>query len=378
MTTEEQGQEQNQEPTPEFTFKPVPAADDFTNNEDVVVIKEEVKEEDNKGPEQQEEKKDPENNVEKQEDKKEPEQPEEQEEQEEAVDLDEEVAWNFIKEKKGLQFENIDDFIKSGEPKKADPEFEKYQEYKTKTGRGFGDFLETQKDWSKETPETIIKATLKLENPDLSNEDIDFLFDKDFAFDEEVDDDYDIRSKKISLKVEAKKALAILEKQKEDYLVPRGSEDDNVPDVYKEAKDLVDQLYDEQLENEEKSKVLRNDFVAKTEAVLNDKFEGFKFSIDGQDFKLKPEDIKQTKSAQLDIANFQKSFFDKENRMVDSEGYHKALYGAMNIDKVAQHFFNLGKTSYAEQLEKESKNIDVKGEKHVPNPVLENFIFKKV
>jgi hypothetical protein len=374
MATEEQTQEQNQDQNivPEFTFKPVESTADAII-EDVVQIKEETKEP---------EKKESEDNSEKKEEEKVSEQKQEQEEekieQEEAVDLDENLAWNFIKEKKGLKFENIDDFLKSGEAKKGDPEFEKYQEYKTKTRRGFGDFLETQKDWSKETPEIIIKAALKLENPDLSSNEIDFLFDKDYSFDEEIDDDFDINSKKINLKINAKKALTALEKQKEDYLVPRGSEDENVPEVYKEAKEVVDKLYAEQLENEEISKGLRSDFLAKTEAVLNDKFEGFKFTIDGQEFRVKPEDIKQTKNAQSDIANFQKNFFDKENRMTDSEGYHKHLYSAMNPDKIAQHFFNLGKTAHAEQLEKESKNIDVKGEKFIPNPALESFTFKKV
>jgi len=288
------------------------------------------------------------------------------------------VAFNYLKEKKGLKFDTIDDFLKHGETKKVDPEFEKYQEYKAKTGRGFGDFLQTQKDWGKEEPEAIIKAVLKLENPDLSNDDIDFLFDKDYAFDESIDDDYDIRSKKINLKVDSKKALAILEKQKEDYMVARGSGDDDVPEVYREAKDLVDRLYDEQLENEESAKILRNDFVSKMQTTLNDKFDGFEFTIDGQEFKVKPDDIKQTREELMDIANFQKTFFDKANKLNDPKGYGKALYGAMNIDKIAQHFFNLGKTTYAENLEKESKNIDVKGEKHVPEPALSSFTFKKV
>jgi hypothetical protein len=368
MGAEEQGQDQPQD----FTFKQVDSVeiDNEFHNSDVVEI---VAEEriDDPQPDNEVDNVDQNNPTDLE--------PDFEEEEEDAVyDLDEELAFNFLKEKKGLQFENIDDFIKSGTSKKVDPEFEKYQEYKAKTGRGYGDFLETQKDWSKENPETIIKATLKLENPELSNEDIDFLFDKDYAFDEETDDDYDIRSKKINLKVDAKKALATLEKQKEDYLVERGSDDNDIPEIYKEAKDLVERLYDEQTENEEVSKVLRNDFVSKTQSLFNDKFEGFKIKIDGQEFKVKPEDIKSTRENQLDIANFQKKFFDKENRMTDAEGYHRSLYAAMDPEKFATHFFNLGKASYAENLEKESKNIDVTGQKHVPDPALSAFTFKKV
>jgi hypothetical protein len=393
-----EAEEKNEKQEPTFVFKEVEAQPtDSTQSLDVVEIPDEEKKPDadslkdeKKEPEEKEEKKETEEKQDKkepdqkaeeeekkEEDKKEPEK-EKEEEEEEILALDEELAFNYLKEKRGLKFESIEDFLKSKEEAKTDPEFEKFKEYKAKTGRGYGDFLETQKDWSKETPEAIIKAGLKLENPDLSNEDIDFLFDKDYSFDEDVDDDYDIRTKKISLKVDAKKALNVLEKQKEDYMVARGSDDDNVPEDYKEAKELVEKLYDEQVENEEKFKRTREEFVSKTTNTLNDKFEGFKFSIDGQDYRVKPENIKETREAQLDISNFQKKFFDKEEKLIDPEGYHKALYMGMNAEKVAAHFYNLGKAAYAENLEKESKNIDVKGEKHIPSPELGTFTFKKV
>jgi hypothetical protein len=383
MDTEEQKQEQPIEETPAFFIKEsAPSEADITiPPTDVVEIpetKEEEKLEEAKTPEE-EGKAPPEVKEEKKED--EPLTPpvveDKKEEEPEILDLDEELAFNYLKDKKGLKYDSLEDFLNSKEAKK-DPEYEKYQEYKTKTGRGYSDFLETQRDWSKESPETLVKAALKIENPELSNEDIDFLFEKDYTYDEEIDSDFDIKSKQIILKVDAKKALSKLEKQQADYLVERGSEDDNVPEVYKEAKDLVDRLYDEQTENEEKTKTLRNDFVSKTESTLNDNFEGFEFNIDGQKFLVKPEDIKKTREAQLDIANFQKKFFDKGEKLADTKGYHKSLFAAMDPDKLALHFFNLGKTTYAENLEKESKNIDVKGEKHIPEPSLETFTFKKV
>ncbi|HEY6143739.1 MAG TPA: hypothetical protein VIV55_10045 [Flavobacterium sp.] len=367
-----EAEEQNKEQEPSFVFKEVDAVGttDSLPNLDVVEIENEEKKIEEVDFEEEEKKEEKDNEEEEIEN--------EEEEDVEIEELDEELAYSFLKEKRGLEFETIDDFLKSKQESKADPEFEKFKEYKAKTGRGYGDFLETQKDWSKETPEAIIKANLKLENPELSNEDIDFLFDKDYSFDEDIDDDYDIKSKKISLKVDAKKALNALEKQKEDYLVVRGSTDDDIPEDYRDAKELVELLYDEQVENEQKFKKAREQFVSKTSNMLNEKFEGFKFSIDGQDYRVKPENIKETKDAQSDIANFSKKFFDKEENLIDPEGYHKALYMAMNPEKVATHFYNLGKTAYAENLEKESKNIDVKGEKHIPSPELGTFTFKKV
>lgn len=371
-------EEQKQEEAPVFSFKE--SNENTIENQlpasEVVEIKEEQQE---VKTVETEEKKDPENEEVKTDEKKiEDTDPKEEEEENEVFDLNEELAFKYLKESKGLKYDSIDDFLKAGEAKKVDPEFEKYQEYKNKTGRGFGDFLATQKDWNKETPETIIKTVLRLDNPDLDSEDIDFLFDKKYGFDEDIDDDNDIRSRKINLKVDSRKALETLERQKEDYMVPRGSDDDSIPQVYIDAKDAVDQLYEEQIENEEKSKVLRNDFISKTNSVLNDKFEGFKFKADGQEFKIKPKDIKQTRESQSDISNFQKKFFDKESKMSDAEGYHKGLFVGMDPDEFFTIAFNLGKTTYAEKLEKESKNIDVKGDKHIPEPsLLEGFTFKK-
>ena len=41
----------------------------------------------------------------------------------------------------------------------------------------------------------------------------------------------------------------------------------------------------------------------------------------------------------------------------DAEGYHKALFAGMNVDKLAQHFYDLGRTEAIETNAKESKNI---------------------
>ncbi len=381
-------EEEKKEETPVFSFKEIPAETDNSSDfSDVVILKEEkVDPEGEKKPDVQDEgEKEKGEQKETTESKKTPEQQEkkedvekEEEEEEEVVDLNDELAFKYLKENKGLQFDSLEDFLKSKDQKKLDPEVEKYLEYKEKTGRGYSDFLETQKEWAKESPEVLIKAVIKLNNPSLTSDEVDFLFDRDFGYDEEIDDESDVREKKINQKIESKKALAFLEKQKEEYTVPRGSDDSNIPEEYIEAKDLIDKLYDESVEKEQRATISREDFVSKTKDVLNDKFEGFEFTIEGQSFKLKPDNIKETREAQLDIANFQKKFFDKGEKLADSKGYHKALYAAMNADKFAEHFYNLGKTSYAEELEKKSKNIDVKGDKHLPSPsVLEGFTFKK-
>jgi hypothetical protein len=363
VEVEDQNQEQNQEQEAAFTFKTVESSsENIIPESDVVEIPEEpinIPAPAETQPEEEEEEE------------------EDEEENEEVYELNEELAYNFLKEKKGLESDSLEDFLQSKGKKNIDPEIEKYLEYKAKTGRGYSDFVETQKDWNGESEEALVKAGLKLQNPNLSNEDIDFIFERDYSFNADVDDDFDVKSKIINLKIESKKALDLLNKQKEDYFVVRGSDEENVPEVYKEAKTLIDELYDEQTENERIAKTRRDAFISRTESVLNEKFEGFKFNVEGQEFTVKPEDIKATKAAQLNIANFQQKFFDKDENLIDPEGYHRSLFAAMDPEKLAKHFFNLGKTSYAESLERESKNIDVTGNKHIPAPDLGGFTFKK-
>ena len=40
-------------------------------------------------------------------------------------------------------------------------------------------------------------------------------------------------------------------------------------------------------------------------------------------------------------------------------GYHKALYAAQNMDKIANHFYEQGRADAVQQSIKESKNIDM-------------------
>ena len=271
--------------------------------------------------------------------------------------MTEEEAFKFLKEARGLDVETLEDLIKPKEGKKLSPEIEKFIEFQETTGNSnYNDFLETQKDWSKEDQNYVLKQALKIENPLLTNEEVDFLFDKKYGFDEELDDDKTIKSKQIDAKVDYQKALNSLEQRKEQFKVNRGSED-NVPEVYKQAKEFADKYISDSQENEKFVEERRNDFLAKTDSVFSKNFEGFKTVIDGKEYPIKPTDISKTRESQIDIGNLQRQFFDENDNLTDPVGYHKALYFAQNADKVAEHYFNLGKAFQAEQDELESKNI---------------------
>jgi len=342
----EQEQEVN---TPEFIVKEV----GFDDNDSNEIVLENQNEEEEEGNQEEEEIEDN----------------QEDNDEDEIFELNEEEAFKFLKESRGLEVDSIEDLLNPKGSKKLSPTAEKFQEYVEKTGNeSVSDFLSTQKDWSKEEPEEVLKQLLKNDNPTLSREEIDFLFNEKYSYDEDSYDDADKMRKGINKKVDLQKALTFLDKQKEEYMVHRGSED-NIPEVYKKTKESWDQLQTEFSHNEQLGTQRRNDFISTTEQVFTNDFEGFKTKIGDSEYVVKPADIAKTRDAQMDIKNFQQKFFDENEKLIDPVGYHKALYFAMNSDKMAEHYFNLGKSARAEQEEMESKNIPLQGMKSADKPI---------
>lgn len=278
--------------------------------------------------------------------------------------IDEQSVINFLKEK-GIETNSLDE-LKLKEKVHLDPETEAYLKYKQETGRSYNDFLQTQKDWSAEPQENVLRHILKSKYPDLDDDEIEFKFRKQYSYDPDDDDEDVIMEKKINLKTDYREGLELLESQKEQYKAVRSS-DEYVPEDYRKAKEIVDNWQTQQKENEIAIEQARLDFEAKTKEVFTDNFEGFKFKVGDKDFSLKPEDVNQTKSVLSDVSNFDKMFFDETGKLKDPKGYYKALYAGMYADKIFEQAFNLGKVAQAEDDEKESKNIKVDGVKNL-NP----------
>ena len=281
--------------------------------------------------------------------------------EEKPIEVNELDAFEIIKKARGLEVNSIDELLTPKETKKLTPEVEKFLEFQEKTGNtNYNDFLATQKDWKSEDPKNVLKEMLRVENPTLTNKEIDFLFNENYTYDEEYSEESEVMRKSIKQKTDLQKAYSLLEKRKEEYMVHRGS-DEFIPNEYKEAKTLVEKLSQEQRQTEQYIAQKRNEFVEATESVFNQNFEGFKTKIGDQEFVIKPTNIQETKAIQMDIANIQKKFFDNNEKLIDPVGYHKALFAASDPDGYAKHFFELGKVAYAEEQEKISKNIPSNG-----------------
>jgi len=294
------------------------------------------------------------------------------------TNIDETAVLNFLKEN-GITAEKLED-LKPKEVKALTPEVEKYLEFKEKTGNSsFTDFLETQKDWSQESQEIVLMKNLKMENPTLDQDELEFLFEKMYAFDEDINEKDFVMERQINIERDYQKGLNALESRKQEFMVSRGSDDQSIPEEYRTAKSQIDSLKQQQEEDDKLFSESRSDYVAKTEKIFTDNFEGFKIKVGNDELVIKPENIQETRTAQSDLNNFNNKFFDEKNgALKDPDGFHKALYFGMNADKIAEHFYNLGKAKLAEDEDKLSKNINTNEVRRIPEGQASKITVRKV
>jgi len=242
-------------------------------------------------------------------------------------------------------------------------------EYKKETNRSYKDFLELQKDWSKESEDVALERYLKEKNPYFTDEDVkDEL--ADFGIDEDIDTEAEIRKKKRNKRKLLSEAVSYLEGQKEKYKSPlegSSSAEVQIPDDYKEAKTKLSEMQKLQEQQSEVLKQRQQNFLENTKSVFNQDFKGFEFEVAGQKKVFKSDESNALLDMQSDINKFISKFTGDNGELKDVKGYHKALNAAMNADKLAKHFYELGKSEAIAEETRESKNINFSGHKTADN-----------
>lgn len=303
----------------------------------------------------------------------------------EVLELDEQTAWEFLKNKKGITIDNIDELLTPKEQKKYAPEMEKFNEFIEKTGnKNFNDYLETQKDWSAESPENVLRNYIKLSSPELSDKEVNHLYNKKYNTEDldEFDDEDEILEKGINVKADLKKANAFFEQRKEEFSAVGGS-DEHIPLEYREAKQLLDNQKQQEEAYSIERETSRNDFISKTESLFNNNFEGFKIQLGDEkigfeEISIKPENLNEVKEFQLDSNNLIKKFLDEDTgKLIDPKGYHEAIYMASNYKAELNKAYNLGRAKELELQDKLSKNIQPDNIRNVPGNRGSGITFSK-
>jgi len=235
---------------------------------------------------------------------------------------------------------------------KALPEnIEKLVSFMEETGGTVDDYVRLNADYTNVDNNTLVREYYKQTRPHLDHDDVSLLLE-DFDYDEELDDEKEIRKKKIAFKEEVGKAKNFLEDLKGKYY----DEIKLRPGVTQEQQKAMD-FFNRYNEEQNTVKQMHNDFVNRTNNFLTDDFKGFDFTVGDKKFRYGIKNPKQVADAQSDITNFIGKFLDKENKISDLSGYHKALYAARNADTLAQHFYEQGKADAVKNVMAKSKNI---------------------
>ena len=256
--------------------------------------------------------------------------------------------------------EEVADAIEEAQATGAElPEnIQKVVDFMSETGGSLEDYVKLNTDYSALNEDQLLREYYQTANPHLDNEDVDFLMEDKFSFDEDIDDERDIRRKKVERKQALAEAKNHLDGLKSKYYeeVKMGSKLN--PDQQK----AVEFFNRYNKESEENSKIVErqvNVFNKQTDQVFSDKFEGFDYQVGDKKYRFKVKNADKIKSTQSDISNFTKKFLNEKGEMSDAKGYHKSLFTAMNADQVAKHFYEQGKADAMKSSVERSKNVDM-------------------
>jgi len=256
--------------------------------------------------------------------------------------------------------EQVDEVVAEAEATgKPIPEnIQKLMDFMDETGGDINDYVKLNKDYSNLNDEALLKEYYTNTKPHLNNEEINFLMEDTFSYDEDVDDERDIRRKKLALKEQVADAKTQLEENKSKYYedIKAGSK---LTSEQQKAVDFFNRYNKETEENQKTANAAKSTFLQKTDNVFNDKFKGFEYNVGDKKFRFNVKDTNGVKETQSDINNFVKKFLNKNNVMEDAKGYHKSLYTAMNADAVANHFYEQGKADAMKDSVAKSKNVDM-------------------
>ena len=261
----------------------------------------------------------------------------------------EEITNEEIVEIKEELKESVKEQINTGKP--LPENIEKLVTFMEETGGTVEDYVRLNTDYSSVNEDVLLKEYYKSTKPHLDSEEIQFLMEDTFFFDEDLEEERDIRKKKLAYKEEVVKAKNYLESIKSKYY----EEIKLRPGVTQEQKE-ASEFFNRYKKNEDESKMRHDRFKQATKNLFNDEFKGFEYNVGDKRFRYGIQNAEQVADKQSDINNFIGKFLDKEGNINDTKSYHKALYTAMNSDKIAQHFYEQGKADAVREVIANSKN----------------------
>ena len=272
----------------------------------------------------------------------------------------EEITDEEVKEKADELTDEVKEAVEEQKQTGVDlpDNIQKVVDFMKETGGSLEDYVKLNQDYTSLDHNQLLKEYYKSTKPHLDNDEIDFLMDDNFSYDEDLDDERDIKRKKLALKEQVANAKSHLDGLKSKYYedIKMGSK------LAPEQQKAIDFFNRYNKQSEEATKVSEKQkltFNKKTNEVFSDEFKGFEYKVGDKRFRFNVKEADKVKQTQSDINNFVRKFLNKDNEMVDAKGYHKSLFTAMNSDAIANHFYEQGKADAIKNTIAKSKNIDM-------------------
>ena len=238
----------------------------------------------------------------------------------------------------------------------------KLVDFMKETGGTMQDYIRLNTNYDDVDRDVLVKEYYKSTKPHLSAEEIDFMIDDSFAFDEDIDEERDIRRKKLAYKEEVAKARKFLKDTKDKYYDEIKLNSPRLSENQQKASDFFNRYKEDQKRNAAN----HEKFKANTNQLLNEQFEGFDFNLGDKKFRYGIQNVSQVAEKQSDISNFIGKFLGKDGMIEDTAGYHKALYAGANADKIANHFYEQGKADAIRDVVNKSNNTSSVARKAAP------------
>jgi hypothetical protein len=235
---------------------------------------------------------------------------------------------------------------------------QKLVDFMEDTGGDLNDYVNLNRDTSKLDDSDVLDEYYRKTKSHLSAEERNFLLEDRYGFDEDVDDDRTIRSKKIALKEQVAEAKAYIDRQKSKYYeeIKAGSK---LTDEQSKAVNFFNRYNKESEETKRLSTSSKETFKRKTDNLFDDKFKGFDYNVGDKKYRFNVKNVDDVKNNQSDLNNFVGKYVGKNGEMENAKGYHKSLFTAMNADAVAQHFYEQGKADAIKDTVSKGKNVNV-------------------
>ena len=229
---------------------------------------------------------------------------------------------------------------------------EKLVKFMEETNGTIEDFVRLNADYSNVDSNVLLKEYYKQSKPHLNDEEIKFIMEENFDYDEDVDEERDIKRKKLAYKEEVAKAKNFLDDLKNKYY-------DQVrlrPGVTEDQQKAID-FFNRYKKNQEVALQQHEDFKQKTSGLFNEEFKGFDFAVGEKKFRYGVKNPNEVAKAQSNLQDFVRRFLDDKGNVKDTQGYHKAIFAARNADKIAHHFYEQGKADAVKDVVNKSKNV---------------------